>query len=362
MNNIIKEILETIEHNGYEAYIIGGYVRDYLLNRESYDVDICTNALPKDLINIFNKNIASEYGVFKITRGNYNFDITTYRREKKYCNRRPVEIEYINNLLEDIRRRDFTINTICMNSNGNIIDLMNGINDLNNKKIKIVGDSNLKFKEDPLRILRAVRFACILDFTLDKTVIKAIKKNKKLVSKLSLTRQKQELDKILSSPYVLKGLEMLKKLGLSDVLKIKYHKVVLVNDLAGMYAQIKVSEDYPFTKIELSNIKKIQKVLKYGKIDDMVLYKEGLYISQVAGSILGIDKSIITKNYNNLPIYNTKDINITTKEIIEILNIKPSKIIQEIYSDLEKEIITKKLINEKDIIEDYIKRNKGKWM
>ena len=168
MDKNIYEILNKIEKCGFEAYIVGGYVRDYLLGIKSYDIDICTNALPKDIAKIFIGNVSNiNYGSYKLTFNNYNFDITTYRRELEYTNRRPTKIEYTSNLLLDIERRDFTMNTIIMNKKGEIIDLLGGINDIQNKKIKCVGNPDNKLKEDPLRILRAIRFAITLNFSLD---------------------------------------------------------------------------------------------------------------------------------------------------------------------------------------------------
>ena len=125
MDKIIKNILKKIESEGYEAYIVGGFVRDYLLKKNSYDVDICTNAKPKDLIHLFNvKQNLNNYGGLNMKIKKYNIDITTYRKEKKYDNRKPIEIEYVSNLLEDINRRDFTINSICLDKNDKILDLL----------------------------------------------------------------------------------------------------------------------------------------------------------------------------------------------------------------------------------------------
>ena len=122
------ELLKKIEEHGYEAYIVGGYVRDYCMNNESSDVDICTNAKPKDLIKIFDDaDLPKEkYGSVTLKHKNVRYEITTFRKELKYENRKPVEIEYTDELLEDLIRRDFTINSLCMDSNGNILDFFEG--------------------------------------------------------------------------------------------------------------------------------------------------------------------------------------------------------------------------------------------
>ena len=158
MTEDLKNILLKIIDNGFEAYIVGGYVRDFLLGYESTDIDICTNALPKNLIEIFDgDNISvSSYGSIKLRSNKYNVDITTYRKEISYINGKLSEIEYINDIETDIQRRDFTINALYMDIDGNIIDKVNGKQDINDKIIHVIGDINKKFKEDPLRILRAL--------------------------------------------------------------------------------------------------------------------------------------------------------------------------------------------------------------
>ena len=176
MKRIIKKVLKKIESQGYEAFIVGGYVRDYLLDKESFDIDICTNALPDTIKNIFKKYITKEnYGCISFKIKDYSFDITTYRKEIKYNKRKPTQLEYVDNLDEDIIRRDFTINSICMDYKGYIIDIYDGINDLSNKEIKMIGDVDQKIKEDPLRILRTIRFACTLNFNINSDLEDSIK-------------------------------------------------------------------------------------------------------------------------------------------------------------------------------------------
>ena len=211
----IKEVLQRIEDNGFEAYIVGGYVRDYVLGIESTDVDICTNARVKDLIEIFSDTNATsnEYGSIRINGNKYRIDITTYRRDVKYNgDRKKVEIEYVDNLLDDVNRRDFTMNTLCMNKNGVIIDVMHGQEDINNHLIRCVGKIADRLEEDPLRMLRAVRFATVLDFTIEKHLYKELKRKRKLITKLSLERIKEELTKILLSNNAVKGLKLLREL------------------------------------------------------------------------------------------------------------------------------------------------------
>ena len=309
MEKNIKKILETLENEGYQAYLVGGYVRDYLLGVTSFDVDIATDALPKDIHRIFNSS-KNNYGSVNIKIDKLNVDITTFRKDLNYVNRRPSKVVYINNLKEDLERRDFTINAICMNKNGKIIDLLNGCKDLDRRTIKMIGSIDVKLKEDPLRIMRAIRFACILDFKIEDELYEKIKEYSYLVGDLSKERIKNELDKILISKNYKYGLELMKDTKISEVLEINYDDINYVDDLLGMWAQVKVL-NIPFTNVEKGNIIKITEVLDFGKIDNEILYKYGLYISRVAGKILNIKTTKISKMYNKLPIKSREDIDIT---------------------------------------------------
>ena len=174
MYNTAIKLLKMINEKGFVSYIVGGYPRDLYLDRPSADVDICTSATPKDLKEIFGDIMLPDvqYGSVTVVLNNIRFEITTFRKEIKYENNRlPVEIKYIDNLLEDLKRRDFTINTLCIDSNGTMLDLMNGKEDINNKVIKMVGNPRLRLKEDSFRILRAIRFATILNFKPSKFML-----------------------------------------------------------------------------------------------------------------------------------------------------------------------------------------------
>lgn len=359
MDENIKKILEKIEESGFKAYIVGGYVRDKLLNIETNDVDIITDALPKDLIKIFNeaKINDEEYGSVKILTNKYNFDINTYRIEFYQNKRRPEKIEYTKDIKKDLLRRDFTINTMYMDKNGKIYDELNGLSDLQGKVIKSVLDPSIKFKEDPLRMLRAIRFATTLNFQLDKNIIKNIKKYKKLIKSLPYELKKKELNLIFSSKHVKKGLDYLKKLDLLKYMEINYKKIEYVDDLYGIWAQMEFSDKYNFSKQSLYNINCIKKILQNKKIDNKILFEYGLYLSSVAGIILKYDREEISKMYQTLPIKTTNDLKLTVDEIITILNIKPSSLIKEIQNDLISLILCGKIENNKEILKDYIIRH-----
>ena len=355
MDKIIKNILKKIEDNGYEAYLVGGFVRDYLLGIKSLDVDICTNALPKDLHKMFPvNNNSNSYGGFNLQIKNYNIDITTFRKELKYDKRKPTEIVYLSNLKEDIIRRDFTINSVCMDKSEKIIDLLNGIDDINNRKIKMIGNIKERLEEDPLRILRAIRFSSVLDFELDEELYNEIKNNNKLVDSLSITRIKEELNKILLNKNFKKGLELLKELKILELFEIQYDDIVFVNDICGMWAQLNTERNYSFTKQENANIINIRQLIRKGDIGIKEVYKYGLYNSLVAASILNINNKNINKIYSSLPIKSDSDLDITNQEIIELLNIRPSKIIKEIRQDLVELILDGKIKNKKNELKKYV--------
>ena len=354
MEKNIKKILETLENEGYQAYLVGGYVRDYLLGVTSFDVDIATDALPKDIHRIFNSS-KNNYGSVNIKVDKLNVDITKFRKDLNYVNRRPSKVVYINNLKEDLERRDFTINAICMNKNGKIIDLLNGCKDLDSRTIKMIGSIDVKLKEDPLRIMRAIRFACILDFKIEDELYEKIKEYSYLVGDLSKERIKNELDKILISKNYKYGLELMKDTKISEVLEINYDDINYVDDLLGMWAQVKVL-NIPFTNVEKGNIIKITEVLDFGKIDNEILYKYGLYISRVAGKILNIKTTKISKMYNKLPIKSREDIDITSKEISSIVGVR--EVIGETYKIIEKEILNYRLKNKKSEILKYLEKRK----
>ena len=358
MNITTLDVLRKINDNGYQAYLVGGYPRDLYMGRSSADYDICTNATPKELKSIFKNSIlkTEQYGSVTLIFKKMRFEITTFRRDIKYLNnRKPIEIEYINSLEDDLKRRDFTMNTMCIDSEGNLIDLMNGKEDINNKLIKTVGNPYLKISEDSLRILRAVRFATILDFDLDEELKNAIKKYKHLLKNLSYFRKKEELDKIFSSTNVKKGIDLIKELDLASELDLSnIEKLIPTTYLIGTWAQLDALDKYKFNNTEKDSIIKINELLDKDIFDNNNLYKYGLYISTIVSEIKGIDKKLVNEKYNDLYIHNKTEIKIEAHDICEILNKKPGKFLKEIFNDIEYKLVNKIIINEKDDLKKYI--------
>lgn len=360
MNDKIKEILEMITNKGFKAYVVGGYVRDYLRKIKTNDIDICTNARVKDLMEIFKdyKVTPLEYGNILLETKDYLYEITTFRKDIDYINNRKPIIEYVDTLEEDITRRDFTVNSICMDKDGKIIDLLNGKKDLNKKIIRTIGDPYFKIKQDSLRILRAIRFASCLNFKIEDNLKTAIKENKDLLKDLSYERKKEELTKIFTSDNKAYGIKLLKELDLLEVLELtNIDNVLRTKDLIGMWSTITINDNYPFTKKEKDLINNINKLLKEDLNDIFVLYKTGLYEINVVCDLRKLSKKKYSNKYEKLVIKDKNEINITTEDICNLLNKEPGCFLKEIYNDLETNILLKNIKNNKEEIEKYILNN-----
>ena len=198
LNITISSLMRPVIDAGYLIYIVGGYVRDALLGHASYDVDFCTNAPLEQLIQIYadyklNKQ-AMNYGAISFTHDNYSIQITRLRKDSNESDGRyPNHIEYVNRIEEDFIRRDFTINALYCDIDGNVIDPCNGLHDLHHQLIDTVIDANTSFQQDYLRILRALRFANRLNFNLSDNVNHAIVNDLDGIRSLSAYRLHQEL-------------------------------------------------------------------------------------------------------------------------------------------------------------------------
>lgn len=213
----VKYILDILNKNNNEGFVVGGCVRDSLLNRKLKDWDITTNALPEEIIKLFSHTIPTgiKHGTVTVVVNKINFEVTTYRIDGDYSdNRHPDKVTFTPSLEEDLSRRDFTINAMAYNKDKNLVDLFDGFSDLNKKLIRCVGDADKRFKEDALRMLRAVRFACELGFNIEKSTFEAIIRNSALLITVSKERIRDELCKILLSNLPSRGLRMLENTNL----------------------------------------------------------------------------------------------------------------------------------------------------
>lgn len=203
----VYDILNKIESTKHEAYLVGGYVRDFLLqiDKLTIDYDICTSCPPHLVIELFSDEkiilTGLKHGTVMVVINKTVYEITTFRKDMEYNDyRKPERIQFTGKILDDLNRRDFTINTFLANKEGEIISLIpSSVDDLNNKIIRTVGDPRKRFTEDALRMLRAIRFACELNFEIDGKTLDAIKENSYLIKYISIERIRDQFNLMMLS-------------------------------------------------------------------------------------------------------------------------------------------------------------------
>lgn len=244
----VNYILKLIEEENYEAYLVGGCVRDLYLKKTPKDYDIATNCKVEELKNIFRKKgyktitIGEKFGTLGIIIEGETVEITTYRLEEKYLDgRKPSKVYFTNNIVEDLKRRDFTINSMAYNEEKGLVDPFGGIRDLEKKLLRTVGNPEDRFSEDYLRILRAIRFATVLDFNIEENTYRAIGKMSKLIGRISVERIREELNKILLSEKPSYGINLMKDTGL------------LREILPEIYATIDFKQNTPYHYLDVYN-------------------------------------------------------------------------------------------------------------
>ena len=197
-------IINNLQLAGYDAFAVGGCVRDSILARKPQDWDITTSAKPEAIKEIFRRTVDTgiEHGTVTVMIGKDSYEVTTYRIDGAYeDSRHPKEVRFTNCLEEDLRRRDFTINAMAYNDDVRLVDVFGGMQDLNHHLIRCVGDPRERFSEDALRILRAVRFSAQLDFPIEPDTAKAVKELAPNLKNISAERIQTELVKLLTSPH-----------------------------------------------------------------------------------------------------------------------------------------------------------------
>jgi tRNA nucleotidyltransferase (CCA-adding enzyme) len=185
MRSAIQEVLNRLENAGYDAYIVGGYVRDFLLGIQTKDCDITTNATPDQVESLFERvvTVGKVHGTIGVLLEGEMIEVTTYRIDGAYDDHRhPTNVTFTASLEADLMRRDFTINAMAMNKEGIITDLVGGQVDLQAKLIRAVGDPRVRLQEDALRILRAIRFQSVLGFTIESQLYEAMKHHASLIT------------------------------------------------------------------------------------------------------------------------------------------------------------------------------------
>lgn len=230
----VSFLIDTIYENGYEAFMVGGCVRDSILNLAPNDYDITTSATPQEIMNIFKDykiiDTGIKHGTVSIILNNNIYEITTYRIEGEYeNNRRPKNVEFTSNIEEDLKRRDFTINAMAYNEQFGIVDKFNGLEDLQKRIIKTVGNPDERFEEDGLRMIRAIRFSSKLGFSIEENTLNSIYKNAYIIKNISIERINDEFTKTLVSDnpqniILLYKTKILENLGIHCNLNGYYYK------------------------------------------------------------------------------------------------------------------------------------------
>ncbi len=349
-------ILDEIEKYGYESYIVGGAVRDYILKKELNDIDITTN-MPLELIkkhfNVVENGILYDSLIIK---DEYEFEITHYRIDVSYENHRHPIIKETNNIYDDLKRRDFTINSLIMDKSKNIIDVYNGIDDIKGKKIKAIGDAKIRFEEDALRILRALYFSSKLDFEIEDDTLSAMINEKKLLSSLSDERLIDYFYKIIYSSSK-KGINYINKYDLFEFIP-KYKKLL---NLVDKFEKSDLKLAYYFIYNEyFSNEKELKRkinIISYLINNNFDNYSIYLYQNEIDDFIilfkaLGYDELKIKNIKDNLALKNEK-LALDKKEFALMFE---GKTINYKIELVTKAILDKKIKNTKEDILEFLKR------
>jgi tRNA nucleotidyltransferase (CCA-adding enzyme) len=261
------EVCKIIHDNGYKAYLVGGCVRDYILGIEPKDWDITTNALPQDVIKMFEKTYPTgiQHGTITVAMLGEHYEVTTFRTEGKYLDgRRPESVNFVDNVELDLSRRDLTINAMAYDPvKDELIDPFNGMDDLHKGIIRAVGDPNDRFQEDGLRIMRAIRFAARFCCSIDKVTVAAIHNNVHRLNSISKERIQDELSKILCTKYSAYGIEMLYKTKILDLICPILSKSPITYQCNECDGDLETKMAYLYSCISVEDINRELRNLKY---------------------------------------------------------------------------------------------------
>ncbi len=384
-------VLEKIKVAGFEAYFVGGSVRDALLQRPIHDVDIASSSYPEETKRIFDRtvDVGIEHGTVLVLENSREYEVTTFRTEDVYVDyRRPSKVSFVRSLEEDLKRRDFTINTLALDENGQVIDLFQGLDDLENQILRAVGTAAERFNEDALRIMRGFRFQAALDFDLEQDTFSAMKDCAPLLEKISVERIFIEFDKLLLAPFWRKGLEALLTSGAIEFLP----------DLKGSRAKLErlfdLASDFRFSAseqawaalllvLDVQNVKGFLKKWKTSrefanKVEDLVeiaairserdLTKRDCYdydidlllqaeeLRQAQG--LPVNFSAIRNLDASLTIHNKQEMVVNGGMLMQEFGFEPGPKLGQILKELEHAIVDGCLPNDLEAIYAYIEEKK----
>lgn len=382
-------ILTKIKEAGYEAYFVGGSVRDVLLERPIHDVDIATSSYPEETKAIFNRtvDVGIEHGTVLVLENGGEYEITTFRTEDVYVDyRRPSQVSFVRSLEEDLKRRDFTVNALALDENGQVIDKFRGLIDLEQKRLRAVSKAEERFEEDALRIMRGFRFAASLDFDIEAATFEAMRSHSPLLEKISVERSFTEFDKLLMAPHWRKGISAMIACQAYDYLPgLKQqeaglnHLIVSLKDnftfsdhhQAWAYVMIslaiedpksflkawKTSNDFQRYVTKLIALYRIRQERSFEKLDiyqygkEMASLVEGLRKAQS----LSVDMDHIEALDQALAIHNKYDIVLNGSHLIKDFGMKPGPQLGLMLEKVELAIVEGRLDNDFTTIEAFVR-------
>ena len=330
------EVLRIFKNHGYEAYIVGGFLRDRLLGISSNDIDITTNAKPDEIKILFEYVAVGErFGTIIIKYGGCFFETTTFRSEGEYADsRHPLDVKYVDDIRLDLERRDFSVNALIMDYEEKLYDYHNGISDLNNKLVKCIGDPIKRFNEDALRVLRAFSLVSKKGFTIEHSTFEAIKTSNRGLLNISSERIDAELKKIFDGDNKLEAISLIVKTNTHLYLKdLSEGFVYIINNninsslqefyALSFYLNGKISDFYHFSRKDREIIDKSIKSLKNENIlSKRWMFDNGLEISKLACFLYNtfiekLDYDISIK-YQELKIKSLKDLEINGYDLLNL--------------------------------------------
>ena len=381
-------VLKQLEQAGYEAYFVGGAVRDLILKRPIHDIDIATSAYPEEVKQIFPKTIDTgiKHGTVTVLNNGASYEITTFRTESGYQDfRRPDHVTFVQNLAEDLKRRDFTINALAMNRTGEIIDLFNGLGDLQKHLIKAVGDPMKRFHEDALRMMRAVRFMSQLNFDLESQTKEAVSDLHQLLSKISVERIRDEFVKMGTGTNSRAAFKIFLQTklsesvpdfaGKSDLLaiypKLKFNPSLETSLWSIIIILLKISDnqiarfmrDWKNSNAMTEKVRKIVALfdlISEKSPSDLELFNAGkdILLNTIdVAHILGqpVNSEALVDRYTALPIKSMSELAIDGQFLIAN-GIKPGPKLGQILNQIKQKVIAGELDNSEDEIQEYLQQ------
>ncbi|HCY0763627.1 TPA: CCA tRNA nucleotidyltransferase [Staphylococcus aureus] len=385
-----RPILEQIQDNGFEAYYVGGSVRDYVMGRNIHDIDITTSATPDEIESIFSHTIpvGKEHGTINVVFNDENYEVTTFRAEEDYVDhRRPSGVTFVRDLYEDLQRRDFTMNAIAMDTAYKLYDYFDGQQDINNRIIRTVGIAEERFQEDALRMIRCLRFQSQLSFDIAMETFEAMRTQMADIKFLSIERIVIELTKLMRGINVeesfnhLKSLKAFNYMPYFEQLDMNQINVIEPIDLELLIAIVSVKFDinYSLKPLKLSNrqVKDINQYIQIMNALPSIITKEQLKMFvydydtnliknvMVAADVLKandiqghepliVNLQTIDETLHRLPMHNRKDMMVNGGVLMAHLNAKSGPWLKDVLRQIEIAIVTGKVSNEETEILKWV--------